>query len=120
MVKNTKLCAGFVGQNCDFNAWNPNTEMLTLVTNDDNRQPEVGTGIGTKMLNSQLQGALYATEKIELDTSSKVDGPMVAKEIILGQSVSTNDFQTITTVPVGMPGSPTVYAQPNPPQLYSG
>jgi hypothetical protein len=120
LIKNTKLCAGVSGQNCDFNAWNPNTEMLTLVTNDDNRQGEVATGIGTKMINSQLQGALYATQKIELDTSSKVDGPMVGTEIILGQSVSTNDFQTITTVPVGMPGEPTVYAQPNPPQLYSG
>jgi hypothetical protein len=120
LIKNTKFCAGVVGANCDFNAWDPNTEMLTFVTNADSRQPEVGTGIGTKMINSQLQGALYATEKIDLDTSSKVDGPMVAKEIILGQSVSTSDFQTITTVPVGMPGSPTVYAQPNPPQLYSG
>jgi hypothetical protein len=120
LIKNTKLCGGAVGQNCDFAAWDPNTEMLTFVTNGDNRQAEVATDVGVKMLNSQLQGALYATHKIDLDTSSKVDGPMVGKEIILGQSVSTSDFQTITTVPVGMPGSPTVYAQPNPPQLYSG
>jgi hypothetical protein len=109
-----------VGQSCDFSAWNPNTEMITFVTNGDSRQPEVGTDVGVKMINSQLQGALYATQKIDLDTSSKVDGPMVGTEIILGQSVSTSDFQTITTVPVGMPGNPTVYAQPNPPQLYSG
>jgi hypothetical protein len=119
-IKNTKLCGGVLGTNCDFAAWNPNTEMLTFVANGDNRQAEVPTGVGIRMVNSQLQGALYATQKIDLDTSSKVDGPMVGTEIILGQSVSTNDFPTITTVPVGMPGNPTVYAQPNPPQLYSG
>jgi hypothetical protein len=119
-VKNTKFCGGAVGQNCDFSAWNPNSEMLTFVTNGDGRQAEVAEGVGAKMINAQLQGGVYATEKIELDTSSKIDGPMVGTEVILGQSVTTNDFPTITTVPVGMPGNPTVYAQPNPPQLYSG
>jgi hypothetical protein len=109
-----------VGQYCDFAAWNPISEMLTFVTNGAGRQPEVAAGVGVKMINAQLQGGVYATQKIDLDTSSKVDGPMVGTEIILGQSVSTNDFPTITTVPVGMPGNPTVYAQPNPPQLYSG
>jgi len=45
---------------------------------------------------------------------------MVGSEVVLGQSVDTDDFETITSVPVGMPGNPAVYAQPNPPQLYSG
>jgi hypothetical protein len=120
LIKNTKLCGGVLGSNCDFASWDPNSKMLTFVTNGAGRQAEVASGVGVKMINSQLQGALFATQKIELDTSSKVDGPMVGTEVILGQSVSTNDFPTITTVPVGMPGNPTVYAQPNPPQLYSG
>jgi len=33
---------------------------------------------------------------------------------------NADSFPTITTVPAGMPGNPAVYAQPNPPQLYSG
>jgi hypothetical protein len=39
---------------------------------------------------------------------------------VLGQSIDTDDFPMIVTVPSGMPGNPAVYAQPNPPQLYSG
>jgi hypothetical protein len=119
-IKNTKFCGGVVGANCNFSAWDPNSEMLTFVANGAGRQAELAANVGVKMVNAHLQGALYATQKIELDTSSKVDGPMVGTEVMLGQSVTTNDFPTITTVPVGMPGNPTVYAQPNPPQLYSG
>ena len=38
---------------------------------------------------------------------------------ILGQSVYAHSWPLITTVPVGMPGTPTVYAQPDPPSGYS-
>jgi hypothetical protein len=119
-LKNVKLCGGVLSGECDFGAWNPNTEMLAFVTNGENRQAELNAGTGIRLLGSQLQGALYATHKIDIDTFSKVDGPLVGSEVILGQSVSTNDFPNITTVPAGMPGNPTVYAQPNSPELYSG
>ena len=119
-IKNAKVCAGIVAGSCDFAAWNPNTEMLVFVAEGDNRQPEVNTGTGILLLNSHLQGGLFATKKIEIDSFSKVDGPMVGTEVILGQSVTTNDFPNITTVPSAMPGNPTGYAQPNPPELYSG
>jgi hypothetical protein len=119
-IKDTKLCGGVVGGDCDFDAWDPNTEMLTFVTNGQNRQADVLTGVGVLVKGAQFQGALYATYEIEIDTTSKVDGPMVGSEVVLGQSVDTNDFPNITTVPAGMPGNPTVYAQPNAPELYSG
>ena len=45
---------------------------------------------------------------------------MVGAQIILSNNVSTQSFGTVTTVPVGMPGNPEVYAQPNPPQRFSG
>ena len=44
----------------------------------------------------------------------------MGSEIILSNNVTTNAFPTITTVPVGMPANPAVYAQPNPPHLFSG
>jgi hypothetical protein len=31
-----------------------------------------------------------------------------------------DEFASVTVAPAGMPGSPLVYAQPNPPQLYGG
>jgi hypothetical protein len=120
LLKNAKLCGGVQGTNCDFASWNPNTEMLAIVADGDNRQSGVDSGYSISILNSQFQGALYASKKLDVDSFSRVDGPMVGTEVALGQSVSTNDFPNITTVPAGMPGNPTVYAQPNPPQLYSG
>lgn len=120
LVKNVKLCGGITGTDCDFAAWNPNTQMLTLVSNGSGGQTDVSTGVSIEVKSSSFQGALYATNKVQLDTSSRVDGPMVGSEVVLGQSIQTDDFETITTVPVGMPGNPAVYAQPNPPQLYSG
>ena len=120
LVKNAKICGGISGSDCDFASWNPNTEMLTLVSNGSGGQTDVDTGVSVEVKSASMQGALYATNKVRLDTSSRVDGPMVGSEVVLGQSIQTDDFETITSVPVGMPGNPAVYAQPNPPQLYSG
>jgi hypothetical protein len=120
LVKNVKLCGGSTGSDCDFAAWSPNTEMLTLVANGSGGQTDVSTGISVEVKSASFQGAIYATNKVQLDTSSRVDGPMVGSEVVLGQSIQTDDFETITSVPAGMPGNPAVYAQPNPPQLYSG
>jgi hypothetical protein len=120
LIKNSKLCGGVSGTSCDFTSWNPNSQMLTFVTNGQGGQTDVSSGIGIEIKSAEFQGALYATYKVQLDTSSKADGPMVGEEVVLGQSIDTDDFPTIITVPTGMPGNPTVYAQPNPPQLYSG
>jgi hypothetical protein len=120
VIKNSKLCGGIVSGNCDFSAWDPNTEMLTFVTNGSGGQTDVPVGVGVEVKSAQFQGSLYASNKIQLDTSSKVDGPMVGTEIVLGQSIDTDDFPTIITVPAGMPGNPAVYAQPNAPELYAG
>jgi hypothetical protein len=46
-------------------------------------------------------------------------GPIIGSTVYLGQSTATS-FPSLTVAPAGMPGSPMVYAQPNPPQLYSG
>jgi hypothetical protein len=119
-LKNVKFCGGVLGSNCDFNAWEPNTEMLAFVIGGQNRQSEVASGTGIQMTNAHFQGALYATYKISLDTSSNTDGPMVASEVMVGQNYIADDFPNITNVPAGMPGAPTVYAQPNSPEMFSG
>jgi hypothetical protein len=119
-MKNIKFCAGLNGSNCDYSAWNPNTEMLAWVVNGHNRQSEVASGTGIQMSNAHFQGALFATYKISLDTSSQSDGPMVASEVMVGQNYVADDFPEITNVPAGMPGAPTVYAQPNSPTMFSG
>jgi hypothetical protein len=49
-----------------------------------------------------------------------VDGPVVGSQILLSNNLTTNAFPIITIVPVGMPSNNNVYAQPNPPQAFSG
>jgi hypothetical protein len=118
-ANNAKLCGGTSGSNCDFAAWNPNTEMLSFVVNGSGGS--AGTGNGIRLANNnQWQGALYATNAIDLANNVTTDGPMVASHVIMNNNVASDSFPLITTVPIGMPGNPAVYAQPNPPQLYSG
>jgi hypothetical protein len=114
-----KLCGGVDGSNCDFADWNPNTEMLTFVADGSGGQAGTGNGILVNN-NSQFQGGLFATHNVEYSNNSRSDGPIVGHEIIFSNNVQNDSFPTISTVPAGMPGNPAVYAQPNPPQLYSG
>jgi hypothetical protein len=120
VVKNVKVCASLVGSNCDFATWDPNTTMMSLVANGSGGQSDVSPGESIVVKSSQFQGSLYGTNNVVSDTTSKVDGPQVGSEVVLGQSVSTDDYPNITTVPAGMPGAPTVYAQANSPEMFSG
>jgi hypothetical protein len=119
IANNTKLCGGISGSNCDFSAWNPNTEMLTFVADGNGGQAGTGNSILVDQ-NAVFQGGLFATAGLAYMNNARSDGPMVGDEIKLSNNVQNDQFPTITTVPVGMPGNPAVYAQPNPPQLYSG
>jgi type II secretory pathway pseudopilin PulG len=119
MNNNTKLCGGTSGSNCDFASWNPNTEMLTFVAGGSGGL--AGTGNGILMDNSsQFQGGLFSSYAVRFANNARSDGPIVGSTMIFDNNVTNDQFDTITTVPVGMPGNPAVYAQPNPPQLYSG
>jgi Tfp pilus assembly protein PilX len=120
LLKNSKLCAVLDsgGSACDTTNWNPNTKALILVANGnaDNGLP---TGDSVQLVSSYFQGGVYGTNTIELDTTSQVDGPMVGKVVILGQSVNTS-FPFISFVPTGTPGNAIVYAQPMAPTGYDG
>ena len=115
----TKLCGGVSGSSCDFSAWNPNTEMLTFVTGGSGGL--AGTDVGILVENNaQFQGGLFSQYAVRFANNSRSDGPIVGTTMIFDNNVQNDQFPTITTVPVGMPGNPAVYAQPNAPQLYSG
>ena len=119
MDNNTMLCGGIAGSICDFSAWNPNTEMLTFVTGGSGGL--AGTDVGILMdNNAQFQGGLFSEHAVRFANNARSDGPIVGSTMIFDNNVQNDQFPTITTVPVGMPGNPAVYAQPNPPQLYSG
>jgi hypothetical protein len=120
-----KLCGGVSGSECNFAAWDPNTEMLTFVVGGDgalaNGGQQVASGFSADFINSsQFQGAVYATNAVNFGNNAKADGPLVASYVVFSNNVTSDNFPTIQTVPAGMPGNPAVYAQPNPPQLYAG
>ena len=113
---NAQLCGGVASNNCDFTSWDPNTDNLGIIANGND-----GSGNSIVMENqSRLQGSLYATYAVELGSFAVYDGPMVAGTFKLANNIVTHEFPTITSVPVGWPGNPTVYAEPQPPQNYSG
>jgi hypothetical protein len=119
MYFNGSLCGVPTGSSCIFSNWDPNAEMLTIVANGTGGQ--VNTGDSILLANNQyFQGGLFGTGNVEYSQNANSDGPIMGAQIILANNVLTNSFPNITTVPVGMPGNPNVYAQPNPPQMFSG
>ena len=113
---NAQLCGGVAGGNCDFTSWDPNSDNLGIIANGND-----GSGYSVLLQNSaRFQGSFYATNAVLLENSTQFDGPMVAGTFKLENNIATHEFPTITSVPVGWPGNPTVYAEPQPPQNYSG
>ena len=115
-----KLCGGISGGNCDFASWNPNTEMLTVVTNSTG-----GPGCGGRRRPAVEQRRLPGRALLDRrDRHGQQREPRTARWSAPRSSSRTTSsrsaFGTITTVPVGQPGNPEVYAQPNPPQMFSG
>ena len=111
----TKLCASVSGSSCSFSTWDPNTEMLTVAANGSDAS---GNSVVVNS-NSAFQGALFATQNVYLNNNVVLDGPIVGNTVIINNAVTTDSFPTVTTVPTGMPGEETVYAQPNRPELFS-
>jgi Tfp pilus assembly protein PilX len=116
---NGSLCAAVSGSACNFPGWNPDHELLMIVANGNGGQVNPGDGIQIAN-NFSFQGGLYATNAVEFGNNVNVDGPIVGSQIVLSNNLTTNAFPFITTVPVGMPSNDEVYAQPNPPQSFSG
>jgi Tfp pilus assembly protein PilX len=113
------LCASISGSDCDFATWNPNFDMFMVVANGNGGQVNTGDSIQIDN-NDSFQGGVYGTNAVEFGNNVKVDGPIVGSQILLSNNLTTNAFPTISVVPVGMPSNKDVYAQPNPPQGFTG
>ena len=119
---NGKLCGGVSGSTCDFNSWDPNTTLLGIIANGigPTGNSSVPSGDSIYVANGgAFQGAFYATGNLDYGNNAFSDGPMIGSQIILSNNVTTQAFAPVVA-PAGMPGSAEVYAQPNPPQQFSG
>jgi Tfp pilus assembly protein PilX len=115
---NGTMCGKRNGANnaCDFSGWNPNTEMWILAAHGNN-----GSGYSVVFPNNaSWQGGVYATNSIDLSNNGTIEGPIIGGSATFSNNVVAKPFPIITSVPLGAPGNPNVYAQPNPPGGYSG
>jgi hypothetical protein len=120
LLKNSNLCAvvNAAKTDCDSAAgWDPNKELLGVMANGMGGQ--VPANDSEQFVSAKLQGAVYATHYVDIDTTSAVIGPIFGEVINLGQSVTTS-FPKIVILPAGFPGLPPVYAQPQPPVYLTG
>ena len=85
------------------------------------RRRLAGVGNSIKIDNNgQFQGGLFGQGAVEFSNNARSDGPIVGSTVKFNNNVQNDQFPTITIVPVGMPGNPIVYAQPNPPEMFAG
>ena len=122
LLKNTKICAYSTTSSCTLSMWDSTKDLLGFVVNGNGSVPadnQVPVGDSIQVVSAYFQGALYATNAVDVDTTALVDGPMDGSTVKLGQS-SNSTFSGFTTVPVGMPGNPTVYALALTPQFNGG
>jgi hypothetical protein len=113
------MCAAISAGACNFAGWSPDKDLLMVVANGSGGQVNPGDSIMSDN-NMSYQGGLYGTNAVEFGNNDNVDGPIVGSQIVLSNNLTTNAFPLITVVPVGMPSNQAVYAQPNPPQSFSG
>jgi hypothetical protein len=122
LIKNSSMCAVIVAGACSTQNWTSNSRMLVFVVggNGSNVGHQSQTGAGNSILlnSARFQGALYATNGIDIATTSNSDGPLDGAPVKVGQSVNST-WPVFTVVPAGMPGNPVAYAEPQPP-VYEG
>jgi Tfp pilus assembly protein PilX len=101
---------------CDFTGWNPNTEMFIVGAHgQDASGNSIVMGNGSKW-----EGGVYGINKVLLNNNAVIEGPTIGGTFVFTNNVILKPFPKITVVPLGAPGNPNVYAQPNPPGGYSG
>jgi hypothetical protein len=122
LIKNTSVCGYSAGASCTFSSWDSTKDLLGFVSNGNGSNAadnQVSPGDGVQFVSSYFEGAVYATNIVDIGTTAIVDGPLDGSTVILGQS-SSSTFNGFTFVPVGMPGNPTVYALAQLPQVTGG
>ncbi len=116
-MKNSTLCAVRSASKCDWTGWDPNQKLLIIATGGSGGQAGVDTGI--RFQGSSFQGALYGTSAVQLDTTSRVQGPTLASTISIGQ-VGDLSFPKIGFVPPAAPGNVPAWSSISAPYDYSG
>src|SRR5919201_1071966 len=98
LMKNSKMCQATTGSGsrmtCTTSGWDPSQKMLVFVVHGHRSggapQSQVNGGDSIQLVSAYSQGALYATNAVDLDTTSQFDGPLDGSTVKLGQSTSSS------------------------------
>jgi type II secretory pathway pseudopilin PulG len=112
LVKNAIFCAMLASnlKSCDTNGWEaaPNPDIFVAVANGNGSaggaQGQVAAGDSVEYKSAAGQGALYATNAVEIDTTSQFQGPMIAQTEVISQT-GGSPFPIFLNVPFGTPGN---------------
>lgn len=120
LMRSATVCAEFAASglggpnpSCDNTAWNPNQNFLlfvvsaTAIVGDDD----------VTVKSTKFQGGLWATNDINIETTSQIGGPALGDYLFIGQTAGTA-FPPINIVPTGSPGTPSVITTASPPKIY--
>ena len=95
---------------CNFDSWTPATSMFMFIA---------GGGV-TLSQGSYFQGAIYTAGAVTLGQSAQTEGPIIAGNITLGQSVKMKPLPGLADLPLGAPGNPNTSGIPEAPMYGSG
>ena len=77
---------------CTLANWVSTQDLLGFVVNGNGSLPvdnQVPAGTGAQFVSAYFEGAVYATNAIDVDTTPLVDGPLDGSTVKLGQSTNS-------------------------------
>ena len=89
LLKKSTLCAQLNVARTAYDTlnWNPNQRLLCIVSNGNGslaQDSQVSAGDGVQLTSAYFQGAVFATNDVEIQTTSTIDGPIVGSTVKLG------------------------------------
>src|SRR5438045_2582879 len=90
LLKNSKLCP-YSSTTCDTTKWNNQQDLLGIVANGNSSnvadaQTGMAGGDGIALVSAYMMGAGFATNNMDIGTTSTFDGPIDAATVLLGRS----------------------------------
>lgn len=128
VIKGTNVCAAYSGSNCDWakpgsGHWDVANNFMDIVAGGlggGGQSDATDTTISVSLVSAGYQGAVTAANRVDVSSQSYFQGPLVERELTLGQSLTTYPFGKLTNVPTATPGNPIKSVTLNSPTGFSG